>query len=81
VLHGSHRVGFALTGYDTSLPLVIDPVISYSTYLGGSGDDNPIWSDIDRAGNFYVTDFTTSPDFPTTRKAFQRGFGGSRTPS
>jgi hypothetical protein len=67
VLHGDHQVGFALAGYDTTLPLVIDPVITYSTYLGGSGDDNPIWSDIDRAGNFYVTGSTTSTDFPTTR--------------
>ncbi|HEU4399051.1 MAG TPA: SBBP repeat-containing protein [Actinomycetota bacterium] len=76
VLHGDHRVGFALAGYDTTLPLVIDPVITYSTYLGGSGDDEPIWSDIDRAGNFYVTGITFSPDFPTTRGAFQPTFGG-----
>jgi hypothetical protein len=76
VLHGDHRVGFALAGYDTTLPLVIDPVITYSTYLGGSGDDNPIWSDIDQAGNFYVTGVTSSPDFPTTRGAFQPAFGG-----
>ena len=76
VLHGDHRVGFALAGYDTTLPLVIDPVITYSTYLGGSGDDEPIWSDIDQAGNFYVTGITFSPDFPTTRGAFQPTFGG-----
>jgi hypothetical protein len=76
VLHGEDRVGFAVAGYDATVPLVIDPVITYSTYLGGSGDDNPIWSDIDRAGNFYVTGSTASTDFPTTAKAFQRGFGG-----
>jgi hypothetical protein len=76
VLHGDRRAGFDVAGYDPSLPLVIDPVITYSTYLGGSGDDNPIWSDIDRAGNFYVTGSTTSTDFPTTARAFQRGFGG-----
>ena len=67
VLHGDRRAGFAVAGYDPSLPLVIDPVITYSTYLGGSGDDNPIWSDLDRAGNFYVTGSTTSTDFPTSR--------------
>jgi hypothetical protein len=76
VLHGAHQVGFALAAYDRTVPLVIDPVITYSTYLGGSGDDFPIWSDIDRAGNFYVTGSTTSPDFPTTPNAFQRRFGG-----
>jgi hypothetical protein len=76
VLHGASQVGFALASYDRSLPLVIDPVITYSTYLGGSGDDQPIWSDIDRAGNFYVTGFTNSPDFPTTGGVFQPTFGG-----
>jgi Beta-propeller repeat len=76
LLHGAGQVGFALAGYDTTLPLVIDPVISYSTHLGGSGDDEPIWSDIDRAGNFYVTGLTNSLDFPTTRGVFQRTFGG-----
>jgi hypothetical protein len=76
VLHGASRVGFALATYDRSIPLVIDPVITYSTYLGGSGDDQPIWSDIDRAGNFYVTGFTNSPDFPTTPGSFQPDFGG-----
>jgi hypothetical protein len=58
------------------VPLVIDPVITYSTYLGGSGDDFPVWSDIDRAGTFYVTGSTSSTDFPTTGKAFQGSFGG-----
>jgi hypothetical protein len=76
VLHGEDRVGFAVAGYDATVPLVIDPVIRYSTYLGGSGDDNPIWSDIDRDGNFYVTGSTTSTDFPTTARAFQGSFGG-----
>jgi hypothetical protein len=76
VMHGAGQVGFALATYDRTVPLVIDPVITYSTYLGGSGDEFPIWSDIDRAGNFYVTGFTNSPDFPTTSKAFQPTFGG-----
>jgi hypothetical protein len=76
VLHGDHRVGFALAGYDRTVPLVIDPVITYSTYLGGAGDEFPIWSDIDRPGNFYVTGFTNSPDFPTTAGVFQPTFGG-----
>jgi len=66
VLHGDHQAGFKLAGHDPSLPVVIDPVITYSTYLGGSGDENPIWSDVDRAGNFYVTGSTASTDFPTT---------------
>jgi hypothetical protein len=71
VLHGSDKVGFALEGYDRSAPLLIDPVISYSTYLGGSGNDGVIWSDVDRSGNFYVTGGTSSTDFPTTPGAYQ----------
>jgi hypothetical protein len=76
VLHGASKVGFTLAAYDRSIPLVIDPVITYSTYLGGSGDDQPIWSAIDRSGNFYVTGFTNSPDFPTTEGVVQPTFGG-----
>jgi hypothetical protein len=71
VLHGAHEVGFALQGYDRSARLLIDPVLSYSTYLGGSGEDNAIWSDVDKAGNFYVTGVTDSPDYPTTPGAYQ----------
>jgi Beta-propeller repeat len=76
VVHGASQVGFALATYDRSIPLVIDPVLTYSTYLGGSGDEFPIWSAIDRAGNFYVTGFTNSTDFPTTGGSFQPTFGG-----
>jgi hypothetical protein len=76
VVRGASQVGFVLATYDRSIPLVIDPVITYSTYLGGSGDEFPIWSAIDRAGNFYVTGFTNSPDFPTTGESFQPTFGG-----
>jgi hypothetical protein len=36
-LLGSGAVGFALGDYDRSRPLVIDPVLEYSTYLGGGG--------------------------------------------
>ena len=39
VLRGRRRVGFEVARYDTRRPLVIDPVLSYSTYLGGSGAD------------------------------------------
>jgi hypothetical protein len=66
VLHGDHRVGFALAGYDTTLPLVIDPVITYSTHLGGDGFDEAIGLDVDRHGNVVVTGDTSSAGFPTT---------------
>lgn len=76
---GPARVGFAIGAYDRSLPLVIDPVLVSSTYLGG-GDDVP--ADIafdnvhgvatDAAGNIYVAGETGSSLFPTTPGAFQR---------
>jgi hypothetical protein len=76
VLRGPNEVGFLVHDYDRNAALVIDPVISYSTYLGGSGDEFPIWSDIDGSGNFFVTGITFSPDFPTTLGVFQEQHRG-----
>jgi Beta-propeller repeat len=71
VLHGGNEVGFSLKNYDPGAALLIDPVIRYSTYLGGADEDSAIWSDVDRWGNFYVTGLTASPDYPTTPGAYQ----------
>jgi uncharacterized protein (TIGR03437 family) len=61
-------IGFKVGAYDPSLPLVIDPVLVYSTFLGSSSE-NDIGTGIavDAAGNIYVTGFTDAPDFPTER--------------
>jgi hypothetical protein len=71
VLRGADKVGFALEDYDPRVGLLIDPVLTYSTYLGGTADEFAIWSDIDRAGNFYVAGVTSSLDFPTTSGTYQ----------
>jgi Beta-propeller repeat len=63
--------GFAVSGYDTRRPLVIDPDLAYSTFLGGSASDEPFGIDVDPEGNAYVVGRTSSPDFPTTPGAFQ----------
>jgi hypothetical protein len=59
------RVGFAVGDYDTKQPLVIDPVLVYSTYLGGSGSDVATGIAVDSSGNAYITGETSSTDFPT----------------
>jgi beta-propeller repeat-containing protein len=59
------QVGFAVGSYDTERPLVIDPMLVYSTYLGGSDNDSGAAIAVDLSGNAYVTGVTASTDFPT----------------
>jgi probable HAF family extracellular repeat protein len=70
-LSGRGEVRFALGSYDATRPLVIDPVLAYSTFLGGNSTDNGYGIDVDAAGNAYVTGSTVSSDFPTTAGSFQ----------
>jgi hypothetical protein len=58
------RVGFRVGRYDSRRPLVIDPVLGYSTYLGGSGGDEAAGITVDGAGDVYITGRTGSLDFP-----------------
>ena len=64
VLRSSDEVGFDVAPHRADLPLVIDPVLSWSTYLGGTGADQVNDVAIDAAGNVYVTGTTSSTDFP-----------------
>jgi HYDIN/CFA65/VesB-like, Ig-like domain/Beta-propeller repeat/Cep192 domain 4 len=66
VLRAGKEVGFALGAYDRRQELVIDPVLTYSTYLGGSGGDVGYGIAVDSANNTYVTGTTSSLNFPTT---------------
>ena len=75
VLKGANRVGFQVAAYDSSKPLIIDPALSYSTYLGGTGTDGAFGVAIDSAGNCYVTGFTSSTNFPT-KNPYQKKSGG-----
>ncbi len=77
VLRGKDRVGFSVAEYDRRRALVIDPTLVYSTYLGGSGDDQGNAIAVDASGYAYVTGRTVSADFPTTPGILQTGFGGT----
>ena len=56
-------ITFEIGDYDPTKPLIIDPVLVYSTYLGGSGADRGLGISVDMQGNAYVTGETSSPDF------------------
>jgi uncharacterized repeat protein (TIGR01451 family) len=65
ILQGDGRVSFALGTYDSTLPLVIDPILTYSSYLGGSGNDSASAVAVDSTGSAYITGQTASVDFPS----------------
>jgi hypothetical protein len=65
VMQGTRKVGIEVSGYDRTKRLVIDPVLSYSTYLGGNGEDYGFGIAVDSSGHAYVTGWTSSTDFPT----------------
>ena len=75
VLNDKHQIGFRVGKYDPARPLVIDPVLVYSTYLGGSSFDEGFAIAIDGSGNAYVTGSTQSTNFPTANP-LQAKFGG-----
>jgi len=58
------RISFRLGSYDRAKPLVIDPVLTYASYLGGSGFDAIYGLALDSEGSIYVTGLTHSSDFP-----------------
>jgi hypothetical protein len=64
VRRGAYQVGFQVDGYDGAFPLVIDPIVTYSTYLGGSGYDVANGIAVDAAGAAYVVGETASLDLP-----------------
>jgi uncharacterized repeat protein (TIGR01451 family) len=66
VLRGKNRAGFAIGAYDRSRELVIDPILSFSTYFGGSGDEHSTSVAVDGSFNIYITGSTTSPNLPAS---------------
>jgi uncharacterized repeat protein (TIGR01451 family) len=77
VLRGSHRAGFAIGSYDRSRALIIDPILTFSTYFGGSGDELSTSVAVDGSFDIYLTGSTTSPDLPVTSPVVQSTLGGA----
>jgi hypothetical protein len=75
ILAGGHAVAFDLGEYDTALPLVIDPVISYATYMGGTAQSAITALAVDASGNLYAAGWTEAVDFPVSNaiQAVSRG--------
>ena len=73
VFRGRNQIGFKVGAYNKSRPLVIDPVLVYTTYFGGAGDEATTGIAVDSAGSVYVTGwFSSSLGFPVTPNAFQK---------
>jgi hypothetical protein len=73
-LLGKHTVGFRLGSYDRAKSLVIDPVLAFSTFLGGTGGgfgDQASAVAVDNSGNVYAAGITSSASFPVTSGSFQ----------
>jgi hypothetical protein len=76
------QVSFEVAGYDKTQRLIIDPTLTYSTYLGGTGHptDTPgnFFGDsvnaiaVDQSDEAYIAGVTSSPDFPVTPEAYER---------
>ena len=72
-----NQVAFRLEAYDPGHTLVIDPIIEYATFLGGTGNDQANDISVDGAGNVYVVGTTAALDYPVTAGAFQVVNGGN----
>ena len=87
VLEHGDRVRFALGPYDASVPLTIDPVVAYSSYLGGTATDEGHAVALDASGDFYIAGRTFSTThsnsnvllfkIPPTGTPTQLVFGGT----
>ena len=71
VVRRPKTIGFAVGAYDPRYPLVIDPVLDYSTYLGGTLEDSVAGVAVDGSAHAYVTGYTLSVDFPVAQDALQ----------
>lgn len=70
-------VGFDTGSYNDTVPLTIDPAVSYTTYLGGTGADSINGITAGLTGNAYFVGQTASPNFPIVTGAYQTALAGT----
>jgi len=76
-LHPGQRVEFELGTYDESQELVIDPVLIYTTYLGGTDVDACMSMAVDNLGNIYLAGYTSSTNFPVFKAYRTNAYGNA----
>jgi uncharacterized protein (TIGR03437 family) len=64
VIKGGNRVAFSTGKYNRNIPLVIDPVVEYMTYIGGAGYDGVQTVGADASGNVILAGVSSSANFP-----------------
>jgi hypothetical protein len=74
-IHSDGTVGFVLGSYDPSRPLVIDPVMNYSTLFGGSGETTVTSVAFDANGNAVIAGWTAATDLPANGAKKKSGGG------
>jgi RHS repeat-associated protein len=75
-LNDNGTVGFSVGSYDTTKDLVIDPVLAFGSYIGGSGNDYAYGVAVDTSGDTIITGSTTSTNYPTTTGVMQGANAG-----
>lgn len=77
-LQVGNQVTFQVDSYDPTRPLVVDPILNYSGYIGGSGNDYAYAVTTDSSGNTYFVGSTTSTNFNPPPDGFDTTLGGSQ---
>ncbi len=70
------QVGFKLGNYDSSQPLIIDPVLDFSTFSGATSDNWGFTATYDNSGHFYGGGITFGAGYPITTGIVQNTYGG-----
>jgi Domain of unknown function DUF11/Beta-propeller repeat len=78
VLRAANRVGFTVGAYDHARELIIDPILNFSTYFGGTGDEHNTSVAVDGSLNIYLAGSTTSPNLPVPIGAVQTTLHGAQ---